>query len=157
VDDLDLTIKEIRSTIYALQTPMAGGTTLRSRILEVVDEAAERLGHAPALRLGGLIDTNVSSYLGDQLIAVLRETLSNVVRHAQATNVSVDIQVRGAADGQELVATVTDDGVGLPDGGRRSGLANLAERAAKVGGQFRTQQGPDGRGTEICWQAPLAD
>src|SRR5206468_3789229 len=100
--------------------PVGSGATLRGRILEVVDAAAEQLGRAPGLRLGGLIDTNVTGELGDQLIAVLREALSNVVRHAKARTVSVDVHLSDLGDRQELVATVTDDGIGVPVEGRRS-------------------------------------
>ena len=156
VDDLDLTIKEIRSTIYALHSPVGNVTTLRGRILEVVDAATEQLGHAPALRLGGLIDTNVPADIGDQAIAVLREALSNVVRHASAARVEVDVQVAevGGDAVESLVITVRDDGKGLPEGGRRSGLANLAERAARLGGAFTAAAHSDG-GTEVSWRVPL--
>ncbi|MDX6245816.1 MAG: hypothetical protein QOE76_3539 [Frankiales bacterium] len=158
VDDLDLTIKEIRSTIYALQSPVGPLATLRGRILEVVDAAAEQLGHAPALRLGGLIDTNVPAHIGDEVVAVLREALSNVVRHAGAHKVEVDVHVGdspgGAAD--SLVITVRDNGRGLAEDGRRSGLANLAERADLLGGTF-SAVGSAGAGTELSWRVPLPD
>jgi signal transduction histidine kinase len=155
VDDLDLTIKEIRSTIYALQSPLGAATTVRGRILEVVDAATEQLGWSPALRLGGLIDTNVPADVADHMIAVLREGLSNVVRHAKATHAVVDVHV---ADGQEalLVVTVRDNGIGLAAGGRRSGLANLVERAQLLGGTCTILAAADG-GTEITWRVPLPD
>jgi signal transduction histidine kinase len=155
VDDLDLTIKEIRSTIYALQSPVGAATTVRGRILEVVDAATEQLGWSPGLRLGGLIDTNVPADVADHMIAVLREALSNVVRHAKATHASVDVHI---AHGQpeDLVVTVRDNGIGLAAVGRRSGLANLVERAQLLGGTC-TVLGPADGGTEIAWRVPLPD
>ena len=90
------------------------------------------------------------------MVAVLREALSNVVRHAQAHKVEVDVHVVDATgdapDG--LVITVRDDGRGLPEGGRRSGLTNLSERAERLGGSF-SAVGSEGGGTELSWQVPL--
>ncbi|BEP14096.1 two-component system sensor histidine kinase [Acidothermaceae bacterium B102] len=157
VDDLDLTIKEIRSTIYALHTQPGTTVTLRGRILEVVDAATEQLGFPPALRLGGLIDTNISAELGDDVIAVLREALSNVARHANARHVEVDVHVsvtEGCSDAEQVTIVISDDGVGLPTTGRRSGLTNLRERAEKQGGSFAVIT-PAAGGTVLQWQAPL--
>ncbi|BEP15778.1 two-component system sensor histidine kinase [Acidothermaceae bacterium B102] len=157
VDDLDLTIKEIRSTIYALQTPVGSATTLRARLLEVVDAAAEQLSYAPALRLGGLLDTNVPTAVADHAVAVLREGLSNAARHSGASRVEVEVRVEDSADGaNELVVVVRDDGRGFALQGRRSGLSNLAERAELLGGVFRVGPGADG-GTELNWRVPLPD
>jgi signal transduction histidine kinase len=151
VDDLDTTIREIRSTIYALQNdPSEQRTSLRSRLFEVIDAGAEQLGFAPAVRLAGLVDTAVRPELGDHLQAVLREALSNAARHAGATRVEVVLEV---GDAVQLV--VRDDGRGLPaEESRRSGLANLAQRAALMGGELRVAARPDG-GTEVVWTAPL--
>jgi signal transduction histidine kinase len=151
VDDLDTTIREIRSTIYALQNePSTQRASLRSKLFEVIDAGAEQLGFTPAVRLSGLVDTAVPPALGDHLQAVLREALSNVARHAGAQRVEVVLEV-----GDEVHLAVRDDGVGLPDADlRRSGLANLAERAALVGGTFRADRRPKG-GTELVWTAPL--
>ena len=156
VDDLDLTIKEIRSTIYALQSPLGVAVTLRGRILEVVDAAAEQLGFAPSLRMGGLLDTSVSSERADQVVAVLREALSNAARHSGAAQVDVEVLVlrdeRGP--GETLSVAVKDDGSGVPEGGRRSGLANLESRARALGGTFVVGAGPLG-GTDLRWEVPL--
>ena len=151
VDELDTTIREIRSTIYALQAePGQAATNLRTRLLEVVDAGAEQLGFAPSVRLSGLVDTAVPAALAEHLLAVLREALSNAARHAGAHRVVVDLHVD---DGVRLV--VRDDGCGIAaDDSRRSGLANLAERAAQLGGTFEVGTGPGG-GTELCWVAPL--
>jgi signal transduction histidine kinase len=149
VDDLDLTIREIRSTIYSLQTPVSGEQSLRSRIVDVVDEFSDALGFAPSLRLDGLIDTLVPAEIAEHLLAVLRESLSNVVRHAGASRVAVLVAV-----GDELRLTVRDNGVGLSGDGRRSGLLNLNDRARELDGTFDAAAAPEG-GAEVVWAVPL--
>jgi signal transduction histidine kinase len=153
VDDLDATIREIRSSIYALQTgPLSDSApTLRSRLLEVLDAAAEQLGFAPTLQLTGLVDTGVPADIGEQVLAVLREALSNAARHARATRVVVQLDV---AKGLRLA--VRDNGVGIAEPARRSGLANLSARAAELGGSFSVGPltGPES-GTELVWTVPL--
>ena len=151
VDDLDTTIREIRSTIYALQNgPSQDRISLRSSLFDVIDAGTEQLGFAPAVRLTGLVDTAVPAELGEHLQAVLREALSNAARHAGASRVEVVLEV-----GDSVQLVVRDDGRGLPEGElRRSGLGNLAERAALVGGTFSAQRRPEG-GTELVWTAPL--
>jgi len=150
VDALDETIKEIRSAIFSLHArPAAAEPGLRARILEVVDEASGALGFAPGLRMSGSLDGNVPADAGEHMLAALREALSNAARHARADKVDVLVEA-----GQELVLLVRDNGVGIKDPKRRSGLANLAERAGLLGGTLRT--GPaDGGGTELAWRVPL--
>ncbi|WP_344955139.1 GAF domain-containing sensor histidine kinase [Actinomadura miaoliensis] len=151
VDDLDDTIRQIRSTIFALQTT-PDEESLRSRLHAVVDAAAANLGFAPSVRLDGLLDTAVSDDVGEHLLAVAREALSNVARHAQATEAKVAVEVGD----EEVVLRVEDDGVGIPEGGRRSGLRNMAERAERLGGSFQTRTRPGG-GTLLVWRAPLEE
>ena len=151
VDDLDATIKEIRSTIFALQAPAPqAGEGLRSAVNQAVQTAAESLGFPPRVTFNGAVDTLVPANVGEQLIAVLREALSNAARHAHAN--AVDIEV--GADPSRVVLLVRDDGRGIPDGGRRSGLANLATRARDLGGTFEARPGSAG-GTVIEWSVPL--
>ncbi|MEV8099899.1 GAF domain-containing protein [Kitasatospora sp. NPDC085879] len=151
IDDLDETAKTIRSTIFGLRTKLSGpaGKGLRARVVETVDRAAAVLGFAPALRMTGLIDVTVPPETADEALAVLHEALSNTTRHSGAASVEVTLTA-----GADLVLTITDNGVGLPEGGRRSGLANLAERAAALGGGFDARTRPDG-GTELVWRVPL--
>jgi signal transduction histidine kinase len=149
VDDLDDTIRQIRSTIFALQA-VAGDDTLRSRLHDVIDGAAESLGFAPSVTMDGLLDTVVDDVTADHLIAVLREALSNVARHAQARTVQVSVTA-----GPDLLLCVTDDGVGIPETGRRSGLNNMADRATSLGGQFTTRP-RDHHGTILEWRVPLS-
>ncbi|MFI8340918.1 GAF domain-containing protein [Streptomyces sp. NPDC085639] len=154
VDDLDATIKIIRSTIFGLREHEGPGeaSTMRSRLAQALDEASAALGFAPALRVEGLIDTDVPSAVANEALAVVGEALTNVARHAEATRAEVSIV---AADGN-LTVTVIDNGVGLPTGGRRSGLRNLAERAERLNGQMEAAARRDGeRGTRLEWQVPL--
>jgi signal transduction histidine kinase len=151
VDALDETIKEIRSAIFSLHArPAATGLGLRARILEVADEATATLGFAPTLRMSGSLDDEVPADAGAHLLGALREALSNAARHAKACRVDMTVEA-----GQDLILLVRDNGIGMQQTGRRSGLANLAERAGLLGGTMRT--GPaDGGGTELEWRVPLA-
>ncbi|MER7468083.1 GAF domain-containing protein [Streptomyces sp. NPDC097981] len=156
IDDLDATIKIIRSTIFGLREHEVPGVApkLRLRAVRAMDEAAATLGFAPALRMEGLIDTEVSTALADEVLAVIGEALTNVARHAGATSAEVAI---AAADGV-LTVSVTDDGVGMPEGGRRSGLRNLAERAERLGGELSVSTpGLRARGTALQWRVPLTE
>jgi signal transduction histidine kinase len=151
VDDLDQTIKEIRTTIFALQSPEekpADG--LRASVLEACGVASDPLGFEPDVTFRGPVDTLVTSAIAEHLLAVLREALSNAARHADASSVSVDVGI----EGNVLSLVVADDGNGIPAEGRRSGLANLATRAEQLGGTFEATAGETG-GTEIVWRVPL--
>lgn len=151
VDGLDETIREIRSSIFALQArPDVTRLGLRARILQVADEMSEMLGFPPALVLDGRLEDEVPDDIAEQLLGALREALSNVARHSGATR--VDVQIR-AADGVAL--TVTDNGSGIKENGRRSGLANLEQRAKGLGGQMQVRRA-DGGGTELDWRVPAA-
>jgi signal transduction histidine kinase len=151
VDALDETIKEIRSAIFSLHSrPAADKVGLRARILEVADEASGALGFAPALRMSGGLDGDVPADAGEHLLRALREALSNAARHARAAKVDMSVEA-----GQELILLVRDDDVGMKQAGRRSGLANLAERAGLLGGIMRTGSA-EGGGTELEWRVPLS-
>ncbi|WUX20165.1 ATP-binding protein [Streptomyces sp. NBC_01439] len=98
------------------------------------------------------MDTDVPSAVADEALAVVGEALTNVARHARATRAEVSIT---AAEGN-LTVTVTDNGVGLSAGGRRSGLRNLTERAEGLGGRMEVAGRDDGeRGTCLEWKVPL--
>jgi signal transduction histidine kinase len=152
VDQLDVTIREIRSAIYALQPPSHGIVPgLRARLLEVTRGAAEVLSFPPSLLFEGAVDTRVPEPVAEHLVAVLSEALSNVARHAHAHHVEVVVEVST----DEVALTIRDDGIGLPENGRRSGLTNLAERAVALGGAFSATLSPGGGGTELDWRVPL--
>ncbi|WAE76150.1 GAF domain-containing protein [Streptomonospora nanhaiensis] len=149
VDDLDDTIRQIRSTIFALQSSGEEGPWLRSRVLDLVNSASETLGFAPRLLTQGPIDNAVDEAVGEHLVAVLRELLSNAARHARATAVDVELSV-----GEELVLRVSDDGRGITGGVSRSGLRNAASRAEELGGRLSVTSGPGG-GACVEWSVPL--
>jgi signal transduction histidine kinase len=155
VTELDGTIRQIRSTIFALQAPRARGRGLRAEVLALATEAAASLGFEPQVAMEGPLDTVVSDEMALQLLASLREALSNVVRHAHASR--VELRVAVAADGA-LEATVRDDGGGVLPSGRPDGrgLVNMARRAEGLGGQVLLAPGPGGHGTLLTWQVPLA-
>jgi signal transduction histidine kinase len=154
VGDLDETIRQIRSTIFALQAPRIPGRSLRAEILSLATEAGASLRFEPHLHLDGPLDSVVDAEVATQLLVVLREGLSNVVRHAQATRVDVSVQV---ADGH-VQAAVVDDGIGPGPGSRAGGrgLINLSHRAEALGGQMGISSGAEGRGTALTWRVPVA-
>ncbi|MEV1178373.1 GAF domain-containing protein [Nonomuraea sp. NPDC049784] len=151
IDDLDETIRRIRSSIFALQgSSEVTAPGLRGQIVELVEGAAGHLGFMPGLRMEGQIDTMVPEPVTEHLLAVLCEALSNVVRHSRATRADVLVEAAGA----ELVLMVTDNGVGLGETGRRSGLRNIEDRAARLGGTAELMV-PEEGGTRLRWQVPL--
>ncbi len=152
VADLDDTIKVIRSTIFALHAHEDDSDDppgVRAEVMEVCEQAARTLGFTPGVRFTGPVDHLVNAEVADHLLAVLREALSNAARHARASRVDVDLTV----DGASVALTVTDNGVGIAPGTRRSGLANLRERAQQLGGTFTAEPRADG-GTVLAWKVP---
>jgi signal transduction histidine kinase len=149
VDDLDVTVRHIRSVIFELQPLTVPGQSVRRDLLAVAGEQARALGFDPVVRFDGAIDTVVDEQLADDLVNVLREALANVARHAEASRVEVEVK----AGGGRVELTVADDGVGVgPDlgaGGR--GLHNMRERAERLGGTLTVSPAPAGRGTRVRW------
>ncbi|WP_407285282.1 GAF domain-containing protein [Streptomyces sp. BP-8] len=154
VDDLDETIKIIRSAIFGLRTRDAahGRQGLRVRTVTALEEASRTLRFTPSLHMEGLIDTDVPAGLAEHVLAALGEALSNIARHAQASAAEVSLIARG----RRITLTVTDNGVGMSEDGRRSGLLNLAKRAESAGGGMTVEAGPNG-GTRLRWWAPLPE
>ncbi|GGL27623.1 PAS domain-containing sensor histidine kinase [Planomonospora parontospora] len=149
IGELDVTIHELRTAIFNLQHPPQQETTLRAAILQLTTEAAERLGFSPAVAFDGPIDSAVPDEVAVQLLAVLREALSNIVRHARASRAEVLLSA-----GSDLALEVTDNGRGLGETTRSSGLGNLGERARALGGVFEAVS-PPGGGTRLEWRVPL--
>jgi signal transduction histidine kinase len=148
VADLDDTIKAIRGTIFELQDRR--GDSLRAAIRTLVKEYVPVLGFTPVVRTSGPVDTAVPPALGAQLLAVLREAVSNVARHALADGAEVDVGVVG----DRLELRVADDGVGLPEGVSESGLRNARRRADDLGGTLEVSRVGE-RGTVLVWRVPL--
>ncbi len=151
VVDLDATIREVRSTIFALQNPAPiAGEGVREAVLTLTHSYCETLGFEPSVTFSGPVDTLIPAAVAEQMLAVLRESLSNVAKHAQASAVTVALH----ADPDAAELTVRDDGVGIPAGTHRSGLANMAARANDLGGTFEATA--EGNGTTAVWRVPLA-
>lgn len=151
IDDLDVTVREIRSTIFQLHSARAEGRSPRRAVIELCAESSRTLGFEPAIRLEGPLDTVTDDDVADHLLAALREALANVARHARASSATVDIS---ATDG-EITLVVADDGIGpapVPAGGR--GLANLRSRALELGGDCSVRAG-ERRGTVLRWSVPI--
>ena len=149
MDQLDRTIAEIRSTIFGLEQHRP--TSMRQRVLEMTRDAAGSLGHEPKVHFAGPVDSAVPGQIMDNVLAVLRESLSNVSRHAGATATEVELCVD-----DDVVLRVTDNGKGISDTRRSSGLRNIRERATALGGTLRINGSPRG-GTELEWRVPLAE
>jgi signal transduction histidine kinase len=150
VDDLDATVKEIRTAIFDLERSRAARDGARDRLLVAAREAADSLGFQPRLMFDGPVDSALDEHTAAELVATLREALSNVARHAHASRVEVSVVV-----GEDLSLAVTDDGVGPPgpDAPRGKGLRNMADRAALLGGSF-TVEPASPSGTTLVWRIP---
>ena len=147
VDELDVTMAEIRAAIFELhQEDGPAPSTVRSQLGDVVRQVTEGHDLQRDVRFRGPVD-DLPRELVPDLIAVVRELVTNVVRHAAASRVTVTV---GAAE--EVTVAVADDGGGLPEVTARSGLANLADRAERRGGRLTTFAGPSG--TQVRWAVP---
>ena len=147
VDDLQAVIEEIRTTIFDLHGPASGATRLRQRLDEVIAQFSDGTLHITTKFIGPL--SVVDATLADHAEAVVREAVSNAVRHAQATTLAVTVKVE-----DELSIEVVDNGRGMSERPKRSGLANIHYRAQQVGGTFTLDTPPIG-GTLLRWSAPL--
>jgi signal transduction histidine kinase len=153
VQDLDRTIRDIRNTIFSLQEPALAQGSLRSELLRTALDAAGTLGFEPRIGFDGPLDSAVPDQVRSDVVGTLHEALSNVARHASATRVAVEISVDRA--GRRLTLVVDDNGIGIPAVlQRRSGLANIEERAARWRGTSSARSGPAG-GTRLEWTVTL--
>jgi len=152
IDDLDQAIREIRTSIFALHEPASvDHDSLRAGILTKVNDATRVLGFSPSTQFSGPVDTLASAEMSEALLATLQEALSNVVQHAAATTVAVEVC---ADDNLEL--RVRDDGVGfdLVSVTPGEGLRNMRRRVEALGGSLRITR-IEPRGTELRWSIPL--
>lgn len=163
VDELDDIVKDIRATIFDLEVRPADRPGLAASFLALVHDTTQPAGLEAAVELAPRIDERVAPEVADAALAALREALSNVVRHADARRVDVEL----ACEGDELVLRVADDGRGIDPGicpgidpragpgvGHGRGLRNLAARARDWGGSCRIERRPTG-GTLLEWRVPI--
>jgi signal transduction histidine kinase len=156
VDEIDETIRQIRTSIFELRGPLGPVTgSLRTHVLQVVGEVTPLLRVEPRVRLSGPLDSGIADHASEDLMAVLREALTNIARHADAKLVDVSLVTTPT----QLCLEVTDDGVGIGMITRRSGLANMEQRAAKHRGSFTTEaaveENTQREGTRLRWTIPL--
>lgn len=150
VEQLDRTVREIRTSIFDLHTSGSDASkSLRRRLLDAVTELTTESTLTPSVRIAGAVDTLVPQTLHEHAEAVVREALSNAIRHSGADEITISVE----AD-RELIIEVSDNGIGIPRTGRRSGLANLADRAERCGGEAEFGD-RDGGGARVLWRVPL--
>lgn len=153
VDEIDTTIREIRTAVFALGRRSGDAVTLRDEVLELCAQAARILGSTPVLRVTGPVDSVTPDRVRPHVVATVREALSNVARHAHASKVTIDLSV----DKDRLRLVVADNGTGLSEGGTTgNGLRNLAERAELLGGTM-VLRSRNGEGTELEWSVPVSE
>jgi signal transduction histidine kinase len=150
VDELDLTVKHIRTAIFGLDPPRPPGQGLRTRLLALVQETTASLGFEPRVLFEGPIDATVTPATAQELLAVVREALSNVARHAEASQVQLELTA-----GTDVTVVVADDGAGPPTAGTAhgNGLLNMATRATRLGGTMQFEPAAGG-GSRLTWQVP---
>jgi PAS domain S-box-containing protein len=155
VDDIDASIRDLRTVIFGLAR-RPSRQSLRDAIRALVVESSRALSFEPRVRFSGPVDSIVPQVLWEHVVTALREMLTNVAKHAHATEVDIDVDADSGIDGV-LRVRVVDNGVGLPDEPPRSGegLRNLEARARRFGGTFRAERGAAG-GTVVEWTVPLA-
>jgi signal transduction histidine kinase len=152
VDEIDEAIREIRGVIFTLHRPSALDSGLEAALRASIDEASRMLGHHPTLRLGGIL-INIPDELGAELLAVLREAMMNVAKHAHASKTEVSLDVGAEA----VTLIVHDDGVGIDEAALASagglGIRNITERAERLGGRATFAAGKT-RGAHLHWTVP---
>jgi two-component system sensor histidine kinase DevS len=149
IGSLDTAIDELRETIFTLQHGPREDAGLRGALIVLAEQAAPALGFAPEVSFEGTAGA-IPDEIAAQVLAVCREALSNIARHAGASAAAVAL----SADG-EVLLRVSDNGRGLGEPDRASGLRNMRERAEMLGGTFQIISQP-GQGTSLEWCVPLA-
>jgi signal transduction histidine kinase len=151
IGELTATIRQIRSTIVALREPPAATRSLRRSISLLVDQLSPLLGFRPEVHLAGPLDTLVDEVMLGEVEAVLRESLTNIRRHAAATRATVEVRITS----RRLTVTVSDNGGGLTGTEVSSGLSNLRSRAEQHHGTLALESSPEG-GLRLRWDIPIS-
>ena len=152
--DLDDTVRDIRSTIFELARPRIPGRSVRQEVMGLASDLASTFGFGIAVRFAGPVDTSIDDELADEVLAVVRELLTNVGKHARASRVELTVAVTRDV----LEVCVADDGAGpqtdagVGEGGL--GLANLSARAERRGGGVEVHAGPGG--TTVTWHVTVS-
>lgn len=148
IDQLHNVIQDIRTAIFDLHTVATDGPSLRATLRAIVAELTDDTSLQVSVRMNGPLDV-IPTDIAEHTQAVVRETVSNAVRHAKASEVVVLVAV-----GDDVIVDVTDNGVGIPEGATHRGLRNLSTRAAALRGNLTIAE-PDGGGTQVSWSVPL--
>lgn len=152
VDEIDTTIRDIRSSVFALHTRRPLAMSLRDDVLTIAREAERALGFEPSVAFGGPVDSVATDEIQEHVLATLREALSNVTKHAQASSVRLDLEVEAG----QLHLRIEDDGVGIQRSGVGNGLHNMSERAVALGGSCNIERVSNTGGTRVDWRVPYA-
>jgi len=151
IDKLDDTIRQLRKAIFDIELTISKDG-LRPKVLDLVHELRSVLTVQPQASFDGPVDIVVTGPLAEEVLAVLREALTNVGKHAHATQVVITV-----AAGDELRLVVADDGIGT-NGAQSStsglGLKNMRQRAERLGGGMELGTSREG-GTRLTWHVPL--
>jgi signal transduction histidine kinase len=149
IDKLDDTIRQLRKAIFDIELTI-NKEGLHPKVLDLVHELRPVLGLLPQVSFSGPVDTMVTGHLAEEVLAILREALTNVGKHAQASQVVITI-----AAGDELRVVVADDGHGMGEGSPTGlGLRNIRQRAERLGGNVDLGTSREG-GTRLTWHVPL--
>ena len=149
-DTVDEIIKKIRTSIFGLHQPRTAPAGLSARVMEIIDEHIAQLGFTAGVRFAGPLDPGPDEALAHDILAVIREALSNCARHAHATAVAISLVLQ---DGL-ITLDITDNGRGLGTSARSSGLSSMRRRAERNGGTFQLTTSANG-GTHLAWTAAL--
>jgi signal transduction histidine kinase len=149
VTNLDAAVTQIRTVIFALSPRQDTRDSVRHRILDLANDLTPGLQKSPTVSFTGPVDLVVTGTLADDVVAVVREALANAAKHANADQTGVTLDI---VDGT-IRLVISDNGGGISDSSRRSGLANLEERATARGGSFTVNTGP--AGTSVDWRVPI--
>ena len=153
VSDIDETIRQVRTSIFELSQDLHRG--VRGSVVELLRELTPVVGFEVRVSFDGPVDTAISDSISEHLLAVIREAVTNIGKHAQATTATVAVSI----DQRHCVLRVVDDGQGIGDSLEQSGgfgLGNLRRRAEKLHGSLDIQS-PDAGGTVLIWRVPLTD
>jgi signal transduction histidine kinase len=154
IDELDTTIRQIRTVIFEVERPGdAAGVGVRSRVIDLAHEAGRALNFEPRVAFDGTVEASIGRTTAAEMLATLREALSNIARHAAAKSVDVEVAVTG----DTLTLRVRDDGVGITAASARTGghgIANMRSRAERLGGTMTFVSLPD-EGTVLEWRVPI--